>query len=225
MYERFLALHRSGAPLLLANAWDRGSTRVLGSLGYEALATTSSGYAGTLGLRDGQLTREQALTHAADLASATSLPVNADLEDGFGASPDAVAATVREAAERGLAGCSIEDFTRDRQAPIYETERAMERIAAAVEASSSRIVLTARCERHLYGQTELGPTIERLHLRKFGDSRWAMNAAVTLGQYSDFEASDADAFRVTGRRSPCTSTHPPRHGCLAWCISIEKTSR
>jgi 2-methylisocitrate lyase-like PEP mutase family enzyme len=163
--DRFLELHRPGKPLLLPNAWDVGSARILASLGFEALATTSSGFAATLGRLDGSVTREEALSHAAQLVAATELPVSADLENGFGDAPQDVAETVRLARETGLAGCSIEDFTRDRERPIYDFDVAVERVAAAVQAAhdgGSSFVLTARCENHLHGRDDLDDTIARL---------------------------------------------------------------
>ena len=118
--ERFLVTHRKGAPLLLANAWDDGSAKLLASLGFEALATTSSGFAATLGRLDGSVSREEALAHAESIVAATDLPVSADLEDCFADTPAGVAETVTLAVATGLAGCSIEDFTRDREDPVYE---------------------------------------------------------------------------------------------------------
>src|SRR5208282_3247692 len=118
--DRFLALHRPGSPLLLPNPWDVGSARVLASLGFEALATTSSGFAATLGLLDGSVTRDQAIGHAAQIVAATPLPVSADLENGFADDPQGVAATVIAAIEAGLAGCSVEDFTGRADEPVYE---------------------------------------------------------------------------------------------------------
>ena len=109
--KQFLDLHRKGDPLLLANAWDVGTARLLASLGYEALATTSAGHAGTLGRLDGRVDRDEALAHAAELVAATALPVSADLERGFVDSPEEVAETYRLARETGLAGGSIEDST------------------------------------------------------------------------------------------------------------------
>src|ERR1044072_315390 len=108
--ERFLASHRPGRRLLMPNPWDVGSARLLASLGFEALATTSGGHAMTLGRHDGGVTRDEALAHAAEIPPATPLPVSADLEDGFGESPEVVAETVALAREAGLAGCSIEDY-------------------------------------------------------------------------------------------------------------------
>jgi 2-methylisocitrate lyase-like PEP mutase family enzyme len=163
--ERFLELHRPGRPLLLPNAWDAGSARVLASLGFEALATTSSGHAASLGLLDGSVTRDQALAHAAELVEATDLPVSADFENGFADDPAGVAEAVELARHAGLAGCSIEDFTGDQESPIYEPELAAERVSAAVRAAHDgqvRLVLTARAENYLHGRRDLDDTIARL---------------------------------------------------------------
>jgi len=162
---RFLALHRPGQPLLIPNPWDAGSARVLASLGFEALATTSSGFAGTLGRPDGSVSRDEAIGHAAAIAAATPLPVSADLENGFADQPEEVAATVAAAIGAGLAGCSIEDFTRSTEDPIYDRALAADRVAAAAEAAHrgpGRLVLTARAENHLYGRDHLADTIARL---------------------------------------------------------------
>jgi len=162
--RRFLALHRQGEPLLLANAWDVGTARLLASLGFEALATTSAGHAGSLGRLDGRVTRDEVLDHARTLASATPLPVNADLERGYADDPQAVAQTFRLAAETGLAGASIEDYTGDADAPIYEADLATARVEAACDAShaGAGLVLTARCENYLNGRRDLADTIARL---------------------------------------------------------------
>jgi 2-methylisocitrate lyase-like PEP mutase family enzyme len=161
--ERFLELHRRERPLLLANAWDAGSAKLLASLGFEALATTSQGHAGTLGRFDGSVSRDEALAHCADLVGATPLPVNADLENGFADAPAEVAETIRLAAETGLAGASIEDFTGDENAPIYPEALAVERVAAASEAArTSGLALTARCENFLHGRPDLSEAIARL---------------------------------------------------------------
>jgi len=165
MADGFLQLHQGERVLILPNPWDVGSARLLASLGFEALATTSSGFAATLGRRDGGVTRDEAIGHAAAIAAATDLPVNADLENGFSDEPDAVAETVRMAKDAGLAGCSIEDFTRRPEQPIYPLSRAAERVAAAAEAAhagSDRLVLTARAENHLHGRGDLDDTIARL---------------------------------------------------------------
>jgi 2-methylisocitrate lyase-like PEP mutase family enzyme len=161
----FLRLHRPGQPLLLPNPWDAGSARVLAGLGFAALATTSSGFAATLGMRDGSVGRDQAIGHAALIAGATPLPVSADLENGFADDPQGVAGTVAAAIDAGLAGCSIEDFTGRADEPIYDAGLAAERIAAAAEAAHSgrrKLVLTARAENHLRGRDDLPDTIARL---------------------------------------------------------------
>jgi len=161
---RFRALHQQEVPLLLANAWDVGSASLLASLGFEALATTSSGYAATLGRLDYSVTREQALAHAAALVGATDVPVSADFEDGFSENSDGVAETVRMALEIGLAGCSVEDWS-SADGRLYDSGEAAERVAAAAEAAHSgpvQFVLTARAENYLRGKPELGDTIARL---------------------------------------------------------------
>lgn len=158
-------MHRSGSPLLLANAWDVGSARVLASLGYEALATTSGGFAASLGRLDGSVTRDEALRHAAAIVAATALPVSADLEDCFAADPAGVAETVSLAIEAGLAGCSVEDYTRDDADPIYPLDVAVARVAAAAEAAHGgavHLVLTARAENYLHGRPDIADTIVRL---------------------------------------------------------------
>ena len=163
--ERFLALHQGERPLLLPNPWDRGSAKLFASLGFEALATTSSGSAATLGLLDGAVTREQAISSAAAIVEATELPVSADLENGFADDPDGVAETIRLALAAGLAGASIEDYSGREEEPIYPIEAAAERVASAAEVAHDgpvRLVLTARAENHLHGVTDLADTIARL---------------------------------------------------------------
>jgi 2-methylisocitrate lyase-like PEP mutase family enzyme len=161
----FRALHGGPEPLLLPNPWDVGSARLLASLGFSALATTSGGFAATLGRLDGSVTRDEALSHAADVAAATSLPVSADLENAFADEPAGVAETIRLAAAAGLAGCSVEDFTRRPDEPIYDLGLATERVAAAAEAAQATpgpLVLTARAENYLHGRPDLDDTIRRL---------------------------------------------------------------
>ena len=161
----FLDLHRPGSPLLLPNPWDRGSARVLASLGFQALATTSSGYAALLGRLDGSVSRDEAIAHAADIAGATDLPVTADLENCFADDPAGVEQTVALAVQAGLAGCSVEDFTTNDDEPIYPIGLAAERVAAAARAAHSgaaRLVLTARAENYLHGRPDLADTIARL---------------------------------------------------------------
>ncbi|MGH9065665.1 MAG: isocitrate lyase/PEP mutase family protein [Acidimicrobiales bacterium] len=163
--ERFLALHHGPGPLLLPNPWDAGSARLLESLGFQALATTSSGFAATLGRLDGSLRREEALAHAAAMAAATDLPVSADLESCFAADPAGVAETIRLALGSGLAGASIEDFTGDDRDPIYDRGLAAERAGAAAEVAHGgpvHLVLTGRAENHLHDRPDLADTIARL---------------------------------------------------------------
>jgi 2-methylisocitrate lyase-like PEP mutase family enzyme len=163
--RRFLELHRGERPLLLANAWDAGSAKLLESLGFDALATTSSGFAATLGRLDYAVTRDEALAHCEQIVAATSLPVSADLENGFADDPEDVAETVRLALGTGLAGCSIEDATGDDAEPIYDRDLAAARVAAAAEAAHGGpvpFVLTARCENFLHGRTDVGDAIARL---------------------------------------------------------------
>ncbi|MGH3098244.1 MAG: isocitrate lyase/PEP mutase family protein [Streptosporangiales bacterium] len=163
--ERFLALHQGPEPLLLPNPWDQGSARLLASLGFQALATTSSGFAATLGRLDGHLSRDEALVHAELIAGSTDLPVSADLENAFADEPDGVADTISRAVRAGLAGASVEDYTGRPDAPIYERALAVERVAAAAEAAHGgavHLVLTARAENHLHGRLDLADTIARL---------------------------------------------------------------
>ncbi len=164
--RRLLELHHGDVPLLLANAWDPGSARLLDWLGFEALATTSSGHAATFGRLDGGVTRDEALDHAAALVAVTDRPISADLENGFGDDEDAVATTIRGALDAGLAGASIEDSTgQGDDAGIYDRDRAAARVAAAAEVAHGggvRLVLTARCENYLHGRPDLADTIARL---------------------------------------------------------------
>jgi 2-methylisocitrate lyase-like PEP mutase family enzyme len=163
--ERFRALHARPGAFVIPNPWDPGSARILAALGFEALATTSSGFANALGRVDGQVTRDEVLRHCSELCAATDLPVSADLERGFGHEPDVVAETIRLAAATGLAGGSIEDYSGDPPRPIYELSRAVERIHAAAEAAGAfgdGFVLTARAENLLRGVRDLDDTIRRL---------------------------------------------------------------
>jgi 2-methylisocitrate lyase-like PEP mutase family enzyme len=163
--SRFLSLHRAGEPLLMPNPWDLGSAKLLAFLGFEALATTSAGFAATLGRNDGSVSREEALVHAAVIVAATELPVSADLENAFADEPAGVADTIGLAKEVGLAGGSVEDFTGREDDPIYSHQFAAERIAAAAEiahAGPVRFVLTARAENYLRSRPDLADTIARL---------------------------------------------------------------
>jgi 2-methylisocitrate lyase-like PEP mutase family enzyme len=161
----FRALHHRDEAFVIPNPWDVGSAKILAGLGFEALATTSAGFAHSQGLKDGGVTPEAMLAHCRNIVRATPLPVSADLEKGFGDTPKAVAETIVRAAGVGLAGCSIEDFSGDRSRPIFPLELAVERIAAAVEAARALdhdFVLTARAENFLRGNPDLDDTIRRL---------------------------------------------------------------
>ncbi|HET6174409.1 MAG TPA: isocitrate lyase/phosphoenolpyruvate mutase family protein [Gaiellales bacterium] len=163
----FRRLHEGPGAFVMPNPWDIGTARVLAGLGYEALATTSGGLASSLGRRDGEgaVSREEALEHSALIAGATDLPVNGDLENGFGHDPESVAETIRGAAAAGLVGCSIEDSTSAPGEPIYPLSQAVERIAAGVEAAAALpfdFTLTARAENYLHGRGDLDDTIARL---------------------------------------------------------------
>ncbi len=163
--EAFRALHSRPGAFVIPNPWDAGSARILTALGFEALATTSAGYAFSAGLPDevGMLTREGILANAKAIVEATHLPVSADLQNMFGRTPRDCAETVRLAAGVGLAGGSIEDATDDPRDPIYEFGLAVERVAAAAEAARKwGFVLTARSENFLHGRPDLGDTIRRL---------------------------------------------------------------
>jgi len=163
--SQFLQLHRPGEPLLMPNAWDIGSAVLLASLGFEALATTSGGFATSKGRLDGAMTRSEVLAHVAELAAATALPLSADLENCFADDPEGVARTIAEAVEGGAAGASVEDFSGDAEDPIYDLGLATARVEAAVEAAHNgpvRIVLTARAENYIHGRPDLADTIARL---------------------------------------------------------------
>ena len=163
--NRFRALHQAPGPFVIPNPWDAGSARILAALGFQALATSSGAAAGTLGRRDGRVTREEALAHCRAIVGATDLPVAADLEKGFGDAPAVAAETIRLAASVGLVGGSIEDATGDKQKPLYDVGLATERVAAAVEAARALpfpFTLTARSENYLRGNPSLEDTIRRL---------------------------------------------------------------
>ncbi|MBV8984771.1 MAG: isocitrate lyase/phosphoenolpyruvate mutase family protein [Acidimicrobiia bacterium] len=160
--ERFLALHAQSTPLLMPNPWDLGSARLLAAVGFEALATTSGGFAATLGRLDGSVTAGEAVTHAAAVAAAVDVPVSADFENCFADAPEGVEATVTRGVEGGLAGCSVEDWSGSE---IYPLDLAAERVAAAANAahgSDVHLVLTARCENFLHDRKDLADTITRL---------------------------------------------------------------
>jgi 2-methylisocitrate lyase-like PEP mutase family enzyme len=160
--EEFRALH-AGEAFVIPNPWDAGSARVLAALGFKALASTSSGFAFTLGRLDGRATLDEVVEHAAALDQATDLPVSVDLENGYGPDPEYAATAITRVAEAGAVGGSIEDW--DPGGRLYELAHASERIAAAVEAARSLafpFTLTARAENHIRGNPDLADTIERL---------------------------------------------------------------
>jgi 2-methylisocitrate lyase-like PEP mutase family enzyme len=198
--RRFVELHARPGAFVIPNPWDAGTARILESMGFEALTTTSAGLAFALGKRDGtgDVTREETLANAKAIVDATDLPVAADLENGFGDSPEDAAETIRLAGEvAGLVGGSIEDSTGDPQRPIHEFTHAVERIAAAVEAARALpfpFVLVARAENHLHGRPDLRDTIRRLQA---------------------FEAAGADALYAPGLtkaddiRAVCSAVSKP----------------
>jgi len=180
---KFRALHERQGAFIIPNPWDNGSARLLASLGFEALATTSSGFANSLGRLDGQVTREEVIEHCRSISAATNLPVSADLENCFADDPSGVVETIVLGAEAGLVGCSIEDFTRDASKSIYDFALATERVHAAAEAARSLafpFTLTARAENLLHGKNDLDDTIRRLQA---------------------FEAAGADVLYAPGLKS------------------------
>jgi 2-methylisocitrate lyase-like PEP mutase family enzyme len=165
--ERFRALHERPGAFIIPNPWDAGTARLLASLGFEALATTSLGLANTLGRVDGtsSVSRREVLDNCRAIAAATDLPVNADLENGYADAPREAAEMIRLAAEAGIVGGSIEDATGDASRPIYDFSLAVERVQAAVETARAlpfRFMVTARAENLLHGRLDLDDTIKRL---------------------------------------------------------------
>jgi 2-methylisocitrate lyase-like PEP mutase family enzyme len=163
--EHFAGLHRQPAAFIIPNPWDVGTARALAKMGFKALATTSAGFAFSVGHRDDTVSRQATLEHLNDMSAATELPVSADLGNGFGDSPDIVGETIRLAGATGICGGSIEDYTGVETDPIYGRELAVERIRAAAASARSlpfRFTLTARCENYLHGRRDLAETIDRL---------------------------------------------------------------
>lgn len=161
----FRALHEREEAFVIPNPWDIGSAKILEQIGFKALATTSAGFAFSVGKRDNTVSRERLLRHLADIAPATDLPVSADLGNCFGDAPETVAETIRLAGMTGIVGGSVEDMSNDSDKPIYDFELAVERVRAAVEAKNALpfdFILTARAENYLVGRTDLKDTIKRL---------------------------------------------------------------
>ena len=180
---RFAQLHTRAGAFIIPNPWDVGTARLLEHLGFEALATTSAGYAFSVGRVDNTVGRDETLAHAAALAGATRVPLSADLENGFGDAPEMVAETIRLAAAAGIVGGSIEDLSRSRDRALYDVEHAAERVRAAAETARSlsfRFTLTARAENFIAGKPDLRDTIERLQA---------------------YQAAGADALFAPGLRS------------------------
>jgi 2-methylisocitrate lyase-like PEP mutase family enzyme len=163
--ERFRQLHKRDGAFIIPNPWDIGTARLLAHMGFEALATTSAGYAFSLGQRDGTIGRDRMIAHSSDIVAASDLPVSADLENGYGDTPEIVAETIKLAAATGLAGCSIEDMTGRLERGIYAFELAVDRVRAAAESAGAlpfAFTLTARAENYLVGNPDLKDTIKRL---------------------------------------------------------------
>lgn len=197
--QRFQALHTRPGAFVIPNPWDAGTAKILASLGFEALTTTSAGLAFALGRPDGDgsVSREEALANGRAIADATDLPVAADLENGYGDTPEDAAETIRLAGACGLVGASIEDTTGDPARPIYDFQHAVEKVAAAAAAARALpfpFVLVARAENYLHGRTDLDDTIRRLQA---------------------FEAAGADCLYAPGLsraediRTVCASLHKP----------------
>jgi 2-methylisocitrate lyase-like PEP mutase family enzyme len=161
----FEALHAAPGVFVIPNPWDPGSARLLAGLGFKALTTTSAGYARSIGFPDYNAGRENVMAHIRAMAPMVDVPLAADLEDGFGPTPEDCTETIRQGAAAGLVGGSIEDFTGDRSNPIHPIEVAAERIRAAAEAARKlpfKFMLCARAENYLHGRADLGDTIKRM---------------------------------------------------------------
>ncbi|MEE9389246.1 MAG: isocitrate lyase/phosphoenolpyruvate mutase family protein [Paracoccaceae bacterium] len=199
---RFRALHRPGNPFILANAWDIGSAKMLAALGAQALGTSSAAHAFTLGRTDGQISRDQALSHASDLAAAVNLPISGDFENGFGDAPDTVAETVRLSAQAGLAGISIEDIALTGQT-TYPFDLAVERIRAAASAARALpgdFVLVARADGIMTGAYDIDEALKRLA---------AFDAAGADCLYTPLPNTTDDLARI------CQSTSKPVNALAA----------
>ena len=219
-FQDFEALHAREGTFVMPNPWDAGSARLLAAMGFEALATTSAGYAFSVGKRDGEagLSRTEVLENARGIVEAVDLPVSADLEDGFGESPEACAETVRLACDVGLVGGSIEDATGDPDFPIFEFDLAVERVRAAAEAARDLpFVLTARAEGHLHGSDDLGDTIRRLQAfaEAGADVLYAPGLPSLEAIAEVCRAVNRPVNVVMGLRGPFFSVDQLRGGCQA----------
>ena len=196
---RFVALHARHGAFVIPNPWDVGSARLFAGIGFEALATTSSGFANALGRSDGEVSLAEKVTHCQALSAATALPVSADLENGFDDAPEAVAQAIRAVADAGVIGASIEDFSGSE---IYDFELAVERLAAAVETARSMsfpFTLTARAENLLRGRDDMDDTIRRLQAfeRAGADVLYAPGLK-TLEQVREVASAISNPINVLG---------------------------
>lgn len=205
--KRFLALHSRPGAFVIPNPWDAGSARLLASLGFEALTTTSAGLAFTLGKPDGSaaVTRDEALANAKAIVDATDLPVAADLENGYGDAPETAAETIRLAGEvAGLVGASIEDASGDPARPIYDFDHSVERVAAAVAAARALpfpFILVGRAENFLHGRRDLDDTIRRLQAYETAGADVLFAPALT---------------RAEDIRTVCASVRNPVNVVVSW---------
>ena len=211
--SRFAALHE-GEPFVIPNPWDAGSARVLESLGFQALATTSSGFAFTLGRLDGNVTLDEVAAHVESLAGAVGVPISVDLENGFGSEPEHAAAAVTRVADAGAVGGSIEDW--DPSGHLYELSHAVERVAAAVEAVSGfgwPFTLTARAENHIRGNPDLDDTIARLQAFEAQvrtcSTRRALRRAEEIRAVCEAVSKPVNVLARRGLRRPRSSRRAP----------------
>ena len=214
--ETFRALHAGPDLFVVGNAWDAGSAKLLSGLGFTALATTSAGLAASLGRADGEgrVGLEETLANGRAIVEATDLPVSADLENGFGDRPEDVAATIRAAAAADLVGGSIEDATGRAEAPLYDLELAVERVAAAVEAAAGlpfKFMLTARAEGFLQGRPDLDAVVRRLQAFERAGADVLFAPALP-----DLEAIRSSARRCAGRSMSSSASGRRRRPWRSW---------
>jgi len=219
----FRALHERESAFIIPNPWDVGTARLLAYLGFEALATTSAGYAFSVGQRDKTISRDRMMRHVGAIASGSELPVSGDLESGFGDDPETVAETIRLAAEAGLVGGSIEDATNRPSDPIYEHQRAVERVRAAADAARSLpfpFTLTARAENYLVGRPDLKDTIKRLQTYQEAGAD-VLYAPVTYEQGRHRRCGPFP--RSPGERSDGAARHSAEP-CVAFRLGVKRIS-